>query len=796
MRILIAIAALLMSAAWVFFMGNRIGTTPPLGKFFGPVKGFWKNAVPVTEDGKELHLPQAALLQSVDIRFDNRLVPHIRAQNDADLYFTLGYVHAYYRLWQMDMQARAASGRISEVAGEAALEYDRLQRRKGMVFAAKNALKFIEKDPVTKSMLNNYTKGVNAYIASLRLMDYPLEYKMMDFKPELWSNLNSVLIIKFMADKLTGYSDDLDNTYLKQILSKEQFDKLFPEKIPGSSPVIPAGTVFAAPTMASAATPAGELWANFVLRDSLTAAYIKPWDQKDLGIGSNNWAIDGQHSRSGGAILCNDPHLQLNMPSLWFEVQLTAPDINSYGVSFPGIPSVVIGFNDSISWGFTNNARDVKDFYEISPAKDPRYYLFDGQEVPYNYNIEEIAIRGKSEPFRDSVAYTIQGPVMYDASFPNKFKSGKLLAMQWMAHLPSNELKTFYLLNRAENYEAFVAAIAGFECPAQNFAYADRLGNIALWAQGKFINKWKDQGKFVMKGNTAKTLWGKRIPAAENPSVYNPQQGYVASANQNVTDNTYPYWYNGDFTEFRSWYLNRTLQQWLSDSMYRATAADMMDLQRSTYSILAEQLYPLAQRYVPALQWEDVRHQYQLTKDSRDATFYQIFWSRIRSNMWQNLFGKYPLLVRPDDAVSLQLLTQDTTVQNMALFEQYTGLKIDALLSRSYTEALDSFNRIPDRQRAWYLQKHTTVEHLSKQAAFGFTDIPTGGDHNTLNAMQERMGPSWRMIVDMDPKGIKAYGIYPGGQSGHPGSKYYRSYMEQWTEGEYNELSFYPKQNN
>ncbi|RQO31420.1 penicillin acylase family protein [Taibaiella sp. KBW10] len=797
MRIIVATLALLMSAAWIFFMGNRIGNTPPLGKFFGPVKGFWKNAIPVTEDGRELRIPQASLLQAVDIRFDDRLVPHINAQNDADLYFTLGYVHAYYRLWQMDMQARAASGRISEIAGSDALEYDRLQRRKGMVFAAKNALKTIEKDPKSRAMLHNYTKGVNAYIASLRLMDYPVEYKMMDFKPELWSNLNSVLIIKFMADKLTGYSDDISNTYLKKILSKEQFDILYPEQIKGSSTVIPAGTVFTAASMAPAQIPPGDLWANFTLKDSLTAVNIAEQDQKEPGIGSNNWAIDGRHSRSGGAILCNDPHLQLNLPSLWYEVQLTAPGINTYGVSFPGIPSVVIGFNDSVSWGFTNNARDVKDFYEITQAADPRYYIFDGQEVPYNYSVEEIAVRGRTNPFIDSVKYTIHGPVQYDTTFPDRFKSGKLLAVQWMAHRPSNELLAFYKLNRAENYTAFVQAITDFECPAQNFAYADRLGNIALWAQGKFINKWKEQGKYVMKGNTSKTLWGKSIPTNENPWVFNPAQGYVASANQSVTDQTYPYWYNGDFTEFRSWYLNRTLQQWLSDTMYRATVSDMMELQTSTYSLLAEQLIPLVQGYIPALKWHDQAHQYQLWKDSKDATFFGILWYQVQRQMWANRFEKYPLLTRPDEAVTLQLLLNDTTIEGAALFESLTGKKISEVMSQSYAKTLDSFNRVVAKNGGeWYRQKRTTVEHLSKQSAFGFTDLATGGDHNTLNAMQERMGPSWRMIVDMDPKGIKAYGIYPGGQSGHPGSKYYRSFLQQWTEGLYNELTFYPKKNN
>ncbi|WP_161971183.1 penicillin acylase family protein [Edaphocola flava] len=792
-RILLAAIALLLSAAWIFFLNNHWGSTPPLGKFFGPVKGFWKNAVAVTEDGREMHIPQQELRSNVDVTFDQRLVPHIAAQNDADLYFAMGYVHAYYRLWQMDMQARAAGGRLSEVAGRKTLEYDRLQRRKGMVFAAKNALKMMEQDAQTKAMLDNYTRGVNTYIASLRLMDYPFEYKMMDFKPEEWTNLKSVLIIKFMADKLTGYSDDIAYSYLKEIFPQEQFDMLYPEKVQGSSPVIPAGTLFPAPSQMPAITPVAKLWATFTLKDSLVAA-AGYQEERNTGIGSNNWAISGQRTKSGGAILCNDPHLQLNLPSLWYEVQLTAPGINSYGVSFPGIPSVVIGFNDSIAWGFTNNARDVKDYYEIKQATDPRYYIYDEQEVPYNFSREEIYIRDEDNAYIDSVRYTIQGPVQYDSSFPDPLHSGKLLAMQWMAHRPSNELKAFYALNRAENYEAFTSAISNFTCPAQNFAYADRHGNIALWAQGRFINKWKDQGKYVMNGSTSKTIWGNDIPMKDNPHVWNPQQGYVASANQNVTDNTYPYWYNGDFAEWRGWYLNRTLQQWLSDSARSIGVEDMMQLQNSAYSMLAEQLYPAIQLYVPQLKWEDQQHPYLLSKDSKDATFFHILWYTLGRNIWQSSLGRYPALVRPDDAVTLQLLLHDSVAANKPILETIAGKAMGALVQESYKQATDSFEKVKAANGgAWYLSKQTTVKHLSEQAAFSFTNLPTGGDYNTLNAMQGRKGPSWRMVVDMDPNGIKAYGIYPGGQSGHPGSKFYSAYMQQWADGTYNQLTFYPK---
>src|SRR5690606_672612 len=150
------------------------------------------------------------------------------------------------------------------------------------------------------------------------------------------------------------------------------------------------------------------------------------------GVGSNNWAISGNKTQSRAAILCNDPHLALNLPSLWYEMQLQSDGVNVYGASLPGAPGIIIGFNDSISWGLTNNYRDVKDFYEIEIIDDSRY-RFDGKPIPFDKQFEIIPIKGKPD-FIDKVNYTLHGPVMYDSSFPDPLQSGKSFAVTWMAH--------------------------------------------------------------------------------------------------------------------------------------------------------------------------------------------------------------------------------------------------------------------------------------------------------------------------------------------------------------------------
>jgi penicillin amidase len=787
MRFVTIILALAVSIGWVILLNTPLGDKPALGKLLDPLNGFWANAEPVSAV-PSVRLPEGAP-GSVSVTLDQRLVPHIKAKDDEGLYYAQGYVHAYYRLWQMDMQTRAAAGRLSEVAGAKTFTIDRNQRRKGMIWAAENSLRAMEAEPRTKKILDAYTKGVNAYISSLSFRDYPLEYKLMGFEPEPWNNLKCALLLKYMADYLTGEVDDIAMTYLRDILSPQELDNLYPERIDGANPVIPSGTSFVPASKAVPKVPSGKLFAHFDTvraKGKNTAVLESVAIRAASGIGSNNWAVTGSRTANGAAILCNDPHLGLNLPSLWYESQLTAPGINCYGVSIPGAPGIVIGFNDSISWGFTNNYRDVKDFYEIR-SDDPRLYFFDGKEIPFNERYESIYIKGKESPFVDTVRFTIHGPLMYDEHFPEPSGSGKTLAMIWMAHRGTNELLSLYLVNRAGNYEGFVEGIRHFECPAQNFIYADRHGNIALWGQGRFINKWKDQGKYVMMGDISATLWGDTIPMNENPHVLNPPQQYLASANQVVTDNTYPYWYNGNFSEFRSWSINH----FLNDTL-KKNAAEMMALQNNNWSIPANRLLPVLLRYIPRDtttqqlgSWND-----SLAAGSRMAAMFQVWSYFLDKAIWDDDFRNIPAKLHPSLERTVQLIVQDSL---SPYYDDKTTTAVEGLeeiARKSYRRALDSI-RILERRNGseWYKVKNTTVKHLAKLDAFSYDQLQTGGWGTAINAMKQDHGPSWRMVVEMDKEKVRAYCVYPGGQSGNPGSKYYATFLDYWVAGRYYEVS-------
>jgi penicillin amidase len=393
MRIVPFIISSVATAGIVYALNRPWGDSLPMpvGKFLSPQVGFWQNAEPA-DAGFDAELKFTDLKGKAEVLFDERLVPHVFAENDEDLYFIQGYLHAKFRLFQMDLQTKAAAGRASEVAGKKAINFDKAQRRLGMVYAAENALKEIEKDPASKILFDAYTNGVNAYINTLTESSVPLEYKLLNIQPEPWSNLRTALLLKMMAKMLTGETEhDLAFTNAKNVFTTEEFKMIYPEVHDSLMPIVPKGTLFDTAGI-KPVKPAMADSIYFVKKDTVPA---RPEVEQDKTNGSNNWVVAGAKTQSGAPILCNDPHLELSLPSIWYEMQLVTPATNTYGVSLPGSPFIIIGFNDSIAWGVTNAQRDVKDYYEIR-FKDntKKEYWFDEKWTPTRLVEERIKVKG------------------------------------------------------------------------------------------------------------------------------------------------------------------------------------------------------------------------------------------------------------------------------------------------------------------------------------------------------------------------------------------------------------------
>jgi penicillin amidase len=785
----------ILTVAFVWALNTKIGAAPPFGKFLDPFHGFWQNAEKVGKFNQaDVDLP--GLKGKVDVYYDDRLVPHIFAENDEDLYYMQGYVTAQHRLWQMEFQTYAASGRISEILGknDKVQAFDREKRRTGMVFGAKNSLIRINEEPETKKILTAYTAGINSYINSLSYKDLPIEYKLLDYKPEQWDMLKTALLLKYMAEMLTNMENDFELTNSYQLFGKEMTDMLFPDYIDTlESPIIPVGTAWDFEPEKQDSVPK-------IAAEGLIPASYATLDPKDPGTGSNNWAVAGSKTASGKPILCNDPHLGLNLPSIWYEMQLHAPGVNVYGVTLPGSPAIVIGFNDSIAWGVTNAGRDVKDWYSVKFKDSSRKeYWYDGKWAATKIVIDTIKIRG-SEPLYDTIVYTHHGPVVYDKNFTGEFKERVGYALSWTAHMQSNEMITLHKLNRAKNFADYRDAIKTFACPGQNFVFASNAGDVAITQQGKFINRWPEMGRYVMDGSLPVTTWSKFIPAEQNAYVKNPPRGFVSSANQHPTDKSYPYYYSGGFEYYRNRRLNEELTR-----LDKITVKDMMKLQNDNYNMKAADLLPLFFKHIDRSKLSpeektilaDIeKWDYYNNADVTAPSVFEAWWNGFQTTTWDEFADTTIILENPDIFITTNILRKNP---NFVFFDiKKTAEKENAvdIITMSFKDAAKKVSEWKkehgDKAYKWADYKATSVQHLTKIPAFSVFDVRNGGSKNILNATSERNGPSWRMVVQLGAE-PEAYGIYPGGQSGNPGSPYYSSMIDDWAKGEYYKLNYYRK---
>lgn len=790
MKYITFIFFLLISSALIYVLGTRNVLPLPLGEFLSVQEGVWQNATPVDASYDE-NLQLEGLQGKTDVYFDDRLVPHIFAEVENDAYFVQGYIHAKFRLWQMEFQTHAASGRVSEIVGEKAIDFDKTQRRMGMVFAAENALSEMEKDPTTKAAVDAYTAGVNSYIDKLQSSQLPIEYKLLGYKPEKWTNLKSALFTKQMTNNLAGFDKDFEFTNALKVLGEENFRILYSDLADSLYPVIPKGTVYEKPALAlNAPETADSLY--YKRKDTIQLAEeFKP----NPSNGSNNWVLSGSRTKSGKPILSNDPHLGLTLPSIWYEIQIRTPEYNSYGVSFPGLPGVVIGFNDSISFGFTNAGRDVKDYYQIKFKDDQRKeYWFNNEWKTSNQRIEQIRVKNKPVVL-DTVSYTVFGPVIYDKSFKTSLSESQSYALRWVAHDSSNILKMWLLLNKAKNYDDYRTAISYFNVPGQNMIFASKSGDIALWQQANFPLRWKDQGLFIMPGTDSSYMWKGYIPAEENPHSVNPLQGYISSANQRAADSTYPYFIPGSYEVYRAITINRKLAD-----MYNVTVDDMKALQNNNYNVFAEEARPILLQYVDrtSLTTEETKYlnlveSWNLMNDPKEkgTVSFIAWWDSLYTNVFNDELnqGKIPV-VKPEKFVLLEALEKNSAFKfidniNTPEFETL-AMQVTASLKQAtkYLSSLEKENKLE-----WGVYKNTTVYHLLKTNAMPFAraGLLNGGGHGIINASQHDHGPSWRMVIELTTP-TNAYGIYPGGQDGNPGSKFYDNFIDTWTKGEYYKL--------
>ncbi|RIA08279.1 penicillin amidase [Flavobacteriaceae bacterium MAR_2010_72] len=786
------IGSLLLTILIFYIFNTKLGSIPPIGKFLSPSQGVWQNETNEEIDGS----PQiVGLSEEVKVHYDDQLIPHIFAQNDLDLYKAQGYITAKHRLWQMEFQTYAAGGRLSEIIGEKALEYDRAQRRKGMVFGAENALKKMKEDPEIVLFLEAYSEGVNSYISQLEEKNFPVEYKLLDYKPEQWTPKKTALLLMYMTDMLCGGDSDLEYTNALREFGKDRFDILYPDFFDVNDPVIPKETDWSFIDVPMTETPQSQL-----PLDSVAETMEKPHPNN----GSNNWAVGPEKSYSGNPILANDPHLGLNLPSIWFVMQLATPEHNSYGATLPGALGVISGFNTHIAWGETNATRDVKDWYKIEFKDATRtQYKYNNEWKDATLRIEEIKIKGR-KVFLDSVFYTHHGPVSYDHTFKgNGQKEG--YAMKWVGHIGGNNQRTLLDLNTAKSYDDYLKALDHWVAPAQNFVFASTQGDIALWIQGLFPNKWQGQGKFLMDGSKPENDWQSFIPKEFNAHTKNPERGFVSSANQHPVDSSYPYYVFNDGYEM---YRNRIINDFFQ-SKDKFTIEDFKSLQNNNFNLKASELLPhifdhldtsiLSTDELAVLEtikaWD-----FNSDPEKLAPSIWSAWWQELFYLVWDEFKDRDMALDYPFAYQTIYMLKNHPNDPFMDLIDTPETENANNLFVISFKNAVAHLKEWESNNGKYTYVKYkgTRVGHLLQALpAFSRFDLPIGGDGSTVNAATNDHGPSWRMIVEMSSP-PKALGIYPGGQSGNPGSKYYDNFIDRWADGNYFEALFLqnPNDNN
>ncbi len=782
MRLLSFIIVSFITITITILLNLRINDLPPLGKFLDPFSGFWHNSALIEDMPTELQLE--GLKETVTITYDKNLIPYIFAKNEEDLYFAQGYVIASHRLWQMEIITHFAAGRLSEIFGDSHLDTDRFTRRKGLPYGARNAYEAMLKDSVLFPLVESFSKGVNAYISALEYRSYPIEYKLLHYQPEEWSPYKTALLLKYMADNLSRTEHDLQNTNALNLFGKDTFDIFFPERYSSNAPIIPKGTKWGFRSLK---------------KDQADPEYFKKsinsdYPQPNPDNGSNNWAVNAGKTAGGAPILANDIHLDLNLPGIWFLMQLSTPDMRVFGGTLPGALGVITGFNDSIAWGVTNAKQDVVDWYRIK-FKDQykESYLYGDEWLNTEKIVEEFKVRDQGV-FYDTILFTHLGPVVFDDHYQPE-NGLKDFAMRWTAHDSSLEQKTFYLINKAKNFQEYTNALNYYDAPAQNFIFASKKREIAIKVTGKFPLKWPGQGKFLMDGSNPVHEWKEFVPKEHLPQSYNPSTGFLFSANQYPVDSLYPYYvYDHHYEHFR----NRRLQERLS-AMTRITPVDMMRLQNDNFNykaFLSLQFLLLKMDTLAFNEKENENFQilknwdYMSDANKKAPAIYEMWWSIITNKLWDEFDRNDIVLSKPNDNTTISLIKKYENLPIYDIRETPEVENLKGIIKKSFTITTDSIDRWETSTGQTYLwgdYKSTNIMHLLGLSSLSHENVMVGGGRNIINANSGKHGVSLRIVTELQ-QNSKCWVIYPGGQSGHPGSPFYDNLINLWRDGKYLEV--------
>ena len=734
------------------------------------------------------------LRDPVEVIWDRWGVPHVYAENTHDLYFAQGYVVASERLWQMELSLRLGSGMLSGVFSEMLLPIDRFIRTVGWNRAGRRLTDAW--DDLSLEMAGAFSEGARAWMEAMPAR--PIEYDILELDPWLpekgLAAAMGAAAQVYMAWSLSANWDaELLRAEIGKKLGWEAMTALFPD-LPTEPSAVYAGM-------------AGGARSRPATLDLLRQAPRFP-----SGQGSNNWVVSGRRSATGKPLLANDPHLQAQLPSVWFEIHLCSPGIDVRGVALPFAPGVIIGHNGRIAWGFTNLGGDTQDLYQERLSEDGAAALYDGLWEPLTVHREEIEVRGSADPSVVEVRETRHGPIldsyMIGVGQPEVVEGGirETYALRFVGLEEGIKPSTLHRLNTASNFEEFRVVAEGWASPGLNFVYADVDGNIGYQSTGLHPIRGKGDGTVPVPGWSTEFEWQGYVPFDEMPWSYNPEEGYLVTANNKPHDDSYPYLLGKDFLPpFRA----RRIAQLLTERAVHDVDS-FRRIQMDTVSLPAAEIVPRLLSIKPPderrkeaiallAEWD-----FDLSADSAPAAVYEVWCCRIAEEVLKPVLGEELFLHfhgkrQWTNAFQYQVLPNLLSYPTATWFGEEGQEGRDRVLSRALDLALDELAAaMGEDMSAWRWGDIHQVRFAGPLALIPdlaelFTGgvAPIGGDEQTVLQSMFEPGssydavvvPSWRQIVDLSDLDASV-GTNTVGQSGNPASSHFNDLFALWARGE------------
>ncbi|MEO0840424.1 MAG: penicillin acylase family protein [Cyanobacteria bacterium J06643_5] len=781
-------------------------------------------------------------------------IPQVYAASEHDLFIAQGYVTAQDRFWQMDFWRHIGSGRLSEMFGVSQLEKDKFLRTMGWKKLAEQEFAEILDDS-TKANLQAYAEGVNAYLETHKGSALSLEYAVLkllnrDYLPEPWQPIHSILWGKVMAyDLSTNLGDEIERTILLKSFPKSRVDELFPD-YPQDFPVILPDFKLAAKEAKQTQEDIENIQniQNLNSLNSLALKNIIPelksiatnisgieeiLGATGMGVGSNSWVISGKRTATGKPILADDPHLAVQMPSIWYEIGLHCNlttnlaancPYNVNGFSFAGVPGIIVGHNNRIAWGVTNVMSDTMDLYieKINP-QNPNQYEVDGKWVDMQLIKEEIKVASQ-EPVSQIVRYTKHGPILSDVfsplqkfdenssvQIPVQIPNNYAVALRWNALEPSTLIAATQEINRAQNWQDFRTAASKFDTAAQNLIYADIDGNIGYQMPGKTPIRKKGDGRYPVPGWNNQYEWQEYIDFEKLPHSFNPQQGYIITANNAVVDESYPYVITKDWVHG---YRAERINEIISNTKSPLKLSDIELIQADNLDLNARDLIPI----LKSISFDDSRVEnarqlllnwdFKLKVESPESAIFETFWKKLLILTFND---ELPSDYHPDGsdrwyAVVNNLIAEPNNLwwdnRNTSELENR-----DEMFKLALTQAVDELEKnLGSNPENWNWGKLHQINFrnvtLGKSGVFLIEKLfnrgtyQVAGDGETVNANRWKANqssfevthiPSFRMILDLG-KFDNSQAIHSTGQSGHAFSRHYTDMIEPWRNVKYHSM--------